>query len=65
MAGVNTITVCSFNVNGMNDSFKRKDVLDYLQQRKYGIYLLQETHIKTESENYLCTAWGYNVWARP
>ena len=37
-------------------------ILDYLCQHNYGIYLLQETHIKVESDNFLRAAWGFNVW---
>ena len=56
------ITVCSLNVNGIQDSLKRKDVFDYLRQLNYSIYFLQETHIKEISENFIRSAWGYNVW---
>ena len=62
MADVRGLTVCSFNVNGISNGQKRKDILDYLRQHNYGIYLLQETHIKVESENFLRAAWGLNVW---
>ena len=62
MADVRGLTVCSFNVNGISNGQKRKDILDYLRQHNYGIYLLQETHIKVKSENFLPAAWGLNVW---
>ena len=45
----------------MNDSFKGKDVLDYLRQRKYGIYVLQETHMTTESEKNICALHGITM----
>ena len=57
-----SFTVCSLNVNGIQDSLKRKDVFDYLRQLKYSIYFLQETHIKETSENFIRSAWGYNAW---
>ena len=62
MADVRGLTVCSFIVNGISNGQKHKDILDYLRQHNYGIYLLQETYIKVESENFLSAAWGLNVW---
>ena len=62
MADVKGMAVCSFNVNGISNGQKRKDILDYLCQHNHGIYSLQETHIKVESENFLRAAWSFNVW---
>ena len=61
MADVRGLTVCSFNVNGISNGKKRKNILDYLRKHNYGIHSLQETHIKVESENFLRAAWGLNV----
>ena len=44
MADIRGLTVCSFNVIEISSGQKRKDLLDYLCQHDYGIYLLQETH---------------------
>ena len=60
MAG--TFKICSKNVNGIGDFCKRKDVFDFLREQKQDIYLLQETHLKTDMENFVRAAWGYNVW---
>ena len=40
---------------------KRKDILDYLRKYYDSIYLLQETHIKAQSENCLRSAWGMSM----
>ena len=62
MAGDNSFKICSFNCNGLNNSSKRKDVFDFLRKKEANIYCLQETHLKTESENFIRASWGYNVW---
>lgn len=38
------------NTNGMNDSSKRKKVLNFLRNHKIDIALLQETHL-TDAEH--------------
>lgn len=59
----NNLTVCSMNVNGLQDNLKRKDMFEYLRELEYSIYFLQETHITETSENFIRSAWGYNAWA--
>ena len=56
------LTIASFNINGASRYEKQKDVLDYLRKKHFDIILLQETHIKNDSENYLRTLWGYNCF---
>ena len=55
-------TVCSYNCNGLNNFKKRKDVFEYLHQQNCNIYFLQETHWKTQTENFIRTNWGYNAY---
>lgn len=57
------LTFASFNVNGASRYEKQKDILDFLRKKPFDIIMLQETHIKTESENYLRSLWGYNCFA--
>ena len=38
------ITFISMNCNGLNDSAKRRDVLNFLKSKRFSIYFLQETH---------------------
>ena len=59
---LNEFTICSFNCNGLNNSKKRKDVFEYLRNKQFNIYLLQETHLKEKDENFIRTNWGYNLW---
>ena len=34
----------SFNVKGLADEKKRKEVLNWLREKKMNVYMLQETH---------------------
>ena len=53
--------MCTFNCNGIGDHLKRKDIFDYLRNRKCQIYLLQETHLLESQENFIRSCWGYDV----
>ena len=57
-----TIKLITYNCNGVNDHKKRKDVFDFLRKQNGSIYFLQETHLKADSENFIRSCWGYNVW---
>ena len=57
---ISSLKIASFNVNGAGKYDKQKDVLDFLRKQQFDIIMLQETHWKTESENYIRTMWGYN-----
>ena len=39
------ITTSSMNVRGLTDPVKRKDVLNWLKDKKYSIYCLQDIHV--------------------
>ena len=62
MCNIDTIKIASFNVNGAGNYDKQKDILDYIRKKKFDIIMLQETHWKTESENYVRNLWGYNCF---
>ena len=62
MAGCDSFKICSYNCNGLNDSGKRKDVFEFLREKKADIYCLQETHLTAKSENFIRASWGYNIW---
>ena len=44
----------------MSGQDKRKDVLSYLKQKKYGIYCIQDTHFTEKEEKFIRTQWGYD-----
>ena len=53
---------CSFNCNGLAEYSKRKDVFDFLRAKNFNIYLLQETHITADQENFIRSSWGFEVF---
>lgn len=57
------IKICTFNVNGLRDNQKRKDVLTFLRehQSKCDLFFLQETHILATEEKILRSCWGFDV----
>ena len=62
MDNFGSFKVCTFNCNGLGDIKKRKDVFHNLRSKNCDIYLLQETHLKTEDEKFIRSNWGYNIW---
>ena len=56
------ITFATFNVNGASRYEKQKDIFDYIRKKHLDIIFLQETHVKSQSENYLRSLWGYNCF---
>lgn len=60
MCDNNCIKLCTYNVNGLGNYKKRKDVFDYLRTENASIYFLQETHLKTKAENMVRAMWGYD-----
>ena len=60
MCDNNCIKLCTYNVNGLGNYKKRKDVFDYLRTENASVYFLQETHLKTKAENMVRAMWGYD-----
>ena len=58
----NSFKIASWNVNGLSESKKRKDVFDYLRQQNLNIIFLQETHWPENMENFIRSSWGYNLF---
>ena len=47
------------NCQGLGDFKKRRDVFQYLRQKKYSIYCLQDSHFNPKLEKYVEAVWGY------
>ena len=62
MAECEKFYIHSFNTNGLGDFKKKKDVFDYLRHLTGNIFLLQETHWKTEHENLIRSQWGFECF---
>ena len=56
------IKISSTNCRGLGDYAKRKDVFNYLRDKKFGIYCLQDTHFTTALEPYVRAEWGGEVY---
>ena len=57
----NLIKISSTNCRGLGDYKKRKDVFNYLRNKKHGIYCLQDTHFTKNMEPYIKAEWGGEV----
>ena len=60
----NALTICSANCQGLGSSSsgKRKDVMNYLKNKKFDIYFLQDTHFESNIEHIVRAEWGYECW---
>jgi exonuclease III len=56
------ISILTFNCQGLAGLQKRKDVLNFLKQKSFSIYCLQDTHWTKSEENYIRTMWGYECF---
>ena len=54
----NQISIFSMNCRGLADKRKRRDVFDYLRNKKCNIYCLQDIHIDKKLERYVLAEWG-------
>lgn len=49
-------SICSFNVRGLGQKAKRKQIFNFLEKKQFKICFLQETHSKPETE----TSWRHD-----
>ena len=56
------LTLCSWNVNGINEPVKRGKVLSHLRELKADIIFLQETHLKNEAHGKIRARWISQVF---
>lgn len=52
------IKIMSYNCQGLSGGEKRRDVLNYLKNKQYNIYLLQDTHFQQREEIQIRNQWG-------
>ena len=53
------LNISSFNAKGMADEKKRKEVFNWIREKKMNVYMLQETHFTKENENIIEAEWGF------
>ena len=56
---MSNIRISSLNCQGLGSPKKRRDVFQYLRQKQYSIYFLQDTHFSKKLERQVRTEWGY------
>ena len=54
------LSLLSFNTQGLQGLNKRIDVLEFLKDKKYHIYCLQDTHFTEDDVEELKDQWGQN-----
>ena len=57
-----SINVCTFNVKGLNDPSKRKQLFHWLKLNKYSICLLQELHCQEHTYDKWRKEWGGDLF---
>ena len=56
------IVIATMNCQGLGGKEKRKDVLNFLKQKKYSIYCIQDTHFIESEEKFIRSQWGYECF---
>ena len=59
MDDLNNFNILSVNCQGLQDKQKRLDVFNYLKEKKFNIYALQDTHFLKEQERLVTSEWGH------
>ena len=59
---MDNLRVATFNVRGLRDSAKRRDLFFYFHKKKFDILLLQETHSSKSQEFWWSSTWGSKIW---
>lgn len=62
MAECEELKFFTFNANGLGEFKKRKDVFDFLRKQRGNVFLLQETHWKSNLENIIRSQWGFECF---
>ena len=55
----------SLNCIGLGSLEKRRDVLNYIKQKQFSIYFLQDTHFTEDDYEQIRAFWGYNIYISP
>ena len=55
------LKIATFNTKGLGDFKKRRKVFTWLRDNKFGIILLQETHVTKDKADFWQNEWGYTA----
>ena len=53
--------ICSLNVRGLGNSFKRRCIFNWIRNTDFHVIFLQETHSTANSEKIWSHEWGYKI----
>lgn len=56
------VRYCTFNVNGIADDLKRRQIFDHIRRMDIHIAFIQETHCTNEKTNRWQIEWGGNIF---
>ena len=56
---MSNLTIAALNCQGLGDYKKRRDVFQYLKQKRFDIYFLEDTHFDVKLERQIRSEWGY------
>ena len=59
------LEIITYNVRGLGDFSKRKDIFDFLRSHSADIICLQEVHVTPGKENVFKNQWGGKAWFSP
>ena len=55
------LKIASFNVRGIGNNTKRREVFNWLRSKKFSIYMLQEVHCSENTADLWACEWGYKT----
>ena len=58
----NYISFVCMNCQGLSNMDKRSDTFNFLRNKNYSVFLLQDTHFTTKEQNYIHTKWGFECY---
>ena len=50
------------NCQGLSNMDKRSDTFNFLRNKNYSVYFLQDAHFTTKEQNYIRTQWGFECY---
>ena len=56
------IKCVTYNVRGLGDATKHREIMYHLKVNKYDIIFLQETHSSANSNKWWSSTWGSKIW---
>ena len=57
---MSSVKICSLNCRGLRNLQKRRDVFNFLREKKASIYCLQDTHLLNSDDASVHTQWGFD-----